>query len=70
MKMHKITLYIIDHEHVGVEDIETIIDNIRYFILSRFQSETVDIGEWRDEHTLNYQFTPIEEFEKYFKKEE
>ena len=66
MKMHKITLYVMDFDDIGVKDIETIIDQNRYLSLFRFLSETVDIGEWEDENPLNYNDTPIEQFEKYF----
>ncbi len=55
MNVHKITLIFKDFESVGVENIINYIENTeicqRYPIV--FSIETVDIGEWTDEHPLN-----------------
>lgn len=31
--------------------------------------EEADLGEWHDEHPLNYVYCPESEFEKYFKED-
>ena len=67
MKLIKIVAFIIDFENIGVNSIKTIIDNNRDIHLFRFASGVADIGEWSDDHKLNFEDTPIEEFEKYFK---
>ena len=70
MKVHKITISIIDFDEVGEEDIRDIIENTRYPNhcispdIKKF--ETRDIGEWDDEHPLNQTATCDKEFERLF----
>ena len=67
MKMHKYEIYVIDSENLGPRNFEVELDNIDYFsVKPKFQG-TADIGEWEDDHPLNFNTTNIEEFRKYFK---
>lgn len=55
MNVHKITLIFLDHENIGISEIVQDIENNE--ICQRtpqiFDTETVNIGEWSDEHSLN-----------------
>lgn len=71
MKAYLLTVLIVDHDEVGIDDIKTILREARYpndciapHVLSHQES---DIGEWDDDHPLN--FTDISEstLKEYFK---
>ena len=68
-KIYKISGYIIDvHDDFNENDIRWLLE--RYdFSVEHFQVESVDIGEWYDEHPLNYCNSDISECEKYFTEE-
>ena len=57
MQAHKVTLTIIDMDQLGADEIKSVIENTRY--PNRCISpdvvgvETVEIGEWSDDHPLN-----------------
>lgn len=69
-KAHKIELLIIDHDDVGIEEIKDIIVNIKYpnhcISPEIMDSKTVDIGEWTDDHPLNFHDTTEEEYKRLF----
>lgn len=70
MKVHRIVLCIVDHDEVGGEEAGQIIQNQKYpnyCIYPMVQSvETVDIGEWSDDHPLNKSATSRAEFDRLF----
>lgn len=68
MKLQKITLYIIDFEKMSILDVITNLEMNKYLFILKSKGEEVEIGEWYDEHNLNFKNTPIEDFEKYFEK--
>ncbi len=57
MKVHKVTLSIIDFDEVGPEEIKVILENTKYpnrcISPDVKKIETRDIGEWSDYHPLN-----------------
>lgn len=57
MQAHKIEIFVIDLDEIGVEEIKSVIENTRYpnrCISPEVKSiKTVDIGEWHDDHPLN-----------------
>lgn len=70
-KLLKVTTYIVDcnDEYPTADSLE---DHLRYLTqhdlnLDHIQIEAADIGEWYDEHPLNYVHCPKAEYEKYFK---
>lgn len=69
MKAYKITLLVIDHDDVG-DRIKSVIEGQRFpnhCISPRVMDiETADIGEWTDEHPLNYINKQEAEFQKLF----
>lgn len=70
MKVHKLEIFIIDHDNLGIDEIVTVIDNTRFSndcINPRvISSQTVDIGEWSDDNPLNRKATQKQEIEKLF----
>jgi len=67
MKLYKITSYIVDFDDLKKDGLKILLENLRNFHLFKIKIQEADIGEWTDEHILNYNDTSIEEFEKYFK---
>ena len=70
-KLFKITTYIVDYNDEFVTD-EKLDDCLTYCTqndlnLQHTQIQSADLGEWYDEHPLNYVNCPKAEFEKYFK---
>lgn len=70
MKVHKITLYVVDHEGLGGSEVASTITNTRYpndcigpNVLS---VETADIGAWSDEHPLNQRDKAKAEIDRLF----
>lgn len=57
MKAHVVTLLIIDMDEIGVDEMKVVIENTHYpnrcISPEVFKIETVDIGEWYDDHPLN-----------------
>lgn len=70
MQVHKVTLTIIDHDEVGADEIRIVLENQRYpnrCIRPHVASiETVEIGEWSDDHPLNSHDTDKAEFQRLF----
>ena len=70
-KLFKITTYVVDPADEFTTD-DRLEDCIVYCTqndlnLRHTNIESVDIGEWDDDHPLNYWKCPKAEFEKYFK---
>ena len=57
MEVHKVTLYIIDHDEIGKEGVKEILEITRYpnrcILPTVLSIESRDIGEWDDNHPLN-----------------
>lgn len=70
MKAYKITVLIIDTDELGEEEVKDVIENTRYpnrcISPEVYKIETVDIGEWTDEHPLNMTNTAINEWRRLF----
>ena len=70
-KLFKVTTYIVDCNDEFATD-DRLKDCITYctqndLYLKYTQVQSVDLGEWYDEHPLNYTNCPKAKFEKYFK---
>ena len=70
-KLFKVTTYIVDPVDEFATD-DRLEDCLIYCTqrdlnLEHTQIQSVDLGEWYDEHPLNYVDCPKAEFEKYFK---
>ena len=67
-KIFKISGYLIDaNGDCTADDIEVYLDSFDYAFTQHIKAEERDIGEWYDDHPLNYYFISKEECEKYFK---
>lgn len=70
MKVHKVVLTIIDIDDIGAEEIKVVIENARYpnrcIAPDVFSIETVDIGEFDDDHPLNNSKTARAEWRSIF----
>ena len=68
MKLHRVTVYIVDHDELGANDVKVEMENVRYpnhCISPRITSvETVDIGEWSDDHPANRLSCELSEYFK------
>jgi len=71
MKAYLLTVLIVDHDEVGSNDIKTILQETRYpnrCIAPRVQSiREADIGEWDDDHPLNFTDISEDTLKEYFK---
>lgn len=54
MKAYKLEVLVIDHEGYGPTAIAAEVENCRHLTLSVINSQAAEIGEWTDEHPLNY----------------
>ncbi len=70
MKVHVVTLTIIDLDDIGEEDIKNIIESVHYpnrcISPDVVNIETADVGEWGDDHPLNDKRTATAEWIKLF----
>jgi hypothetical protein len=71
LKIHKVELYIVDHDEVGAHDIEMVMEQVNYpndCITPHIISiKTAEI-DYTDEHPLNYSDgREVEAFNKLFK---
>ena len=69
-KLFKISAYVVDYnDDFDKSNIEEylIYETQKHFNLEHLRVAEVDLGEWHDEHPLNYIDCPKAEFEKYFK---
>jgi hypothetical protein len=61
MKFHRLEVYVLDFDGLGAEEVQSVLENQRYpnWCISPkvHKMETVDIGEWYDEHPLNRKST-------------
>lgn len=74
MKVHKLTVMVIDHDVIGAEEAKHVIENARYpnrCIMPHVMAvETADIGEWDDSHPLNQIPEQEAEFNRLFPKKD
>ena len=66
MKLHKVVLYVIDHDMLGPENVKLQLENTKYAnrcIRPKVDDvQTFDIGPWCDDHPLNYRGCDFEAF--------
>lgn len=66
MKAIKLTVLVLDFEDYGEENAKDNIESMKYLMASVVDSESVDIGEWDDDHPLNNSDTSEAEFNRLF----
>ena len=71
MKVYKLTVMVIDFDDLGVDEINSVLENQKYpnycINPSVMDYDVRDIGEWHDDHPLNKGSTQELEFERLFK---
>ena len=53
MKAYIATVLVIDHERIGKNEIDYLLEDNKYIIPHVMDIKEYDIGEWSDEHPLN-----------------
>lgn len=69
MKVYKLEVLIIDADVDTIEEAESIIDNTRYpnhVNVTAITCREAEIGEWHDEHPLNYSDKTEKEMNRLF----
>ena len=70
MKMYKFEVYVIDYDDNGAEELIKDIDSeYTAYNIKVMDYKTADIGEWTDDHILNFYTTPVEVYREYFEKD-
>lgn len=73
-KVFKISAYVVDaNDEFDTND--RLEDCIIYctqndLMIEHLQIENADIGEWHDDHPMNFTDCPLSEYEKYFKEKQ
>lgn len=65
-KVYKIELFVVDHEGFGIDEISADLNAHPYLHLQVLTHQSVDIGQWHDQHPLNYTSTAPAEIKRLF----
>lgn len=69
MKVHKVTVLVVDHDDLGAEDVQIEMETVRYpnhcMYPRVMEMQTVEV-DWSDDHPLNKRDTWREEFKRLF----
>ena len=69
MNVHRLVIMVVDFDEIGAEGVKSVIENARFpndcISPHVMEVDTRDIGEWHDEHPLNYRECK-EEFDELF----
>jgi len=70
MQAHIVILKIIDHDEIGADEIKDVIENVHYpnhcISPDVVSIKTAEIGEWHDDHPLNFTESADTEWLKLF----
>ena len=70
MKVHLLQVLVIDHDHLGVDEVERVLEDARYpnrcIAPSVLNSQTAEIGDWDDDNPLNHSDTQAAEVDRLF----
>lgn len=70
-KIYKISAYLVDvNGDYGEDYISWLLQSYSDLTAKHLKIESADIGEWDDDHPLNYRNSDILECEKYFKEQD
>ena len=67
MTAYKIEMIIVDFNGYGPEEVKLNVEQMRFYNPDILDIQEADIGEWDDNHPLNYKGTSKEEKLEYFK---
>jgi len=69
-KAHLLQVLIIDHDALGVDEVERVLEDANYpndcIAPSVIKSQSVEIGDWDDNNLLNYSDTQAAEVDRLF----
>jgi len=72
MKVYKVEVLIVDHDDLGPDEIQVVLENTRYpnhcMYPTVMKIESRDIGEWEDSHPINSMVTMEDTYNELFKK--
>ena len=70
MKVHYLQVLVIDHDHLGVNEVERILEDANYpndcIAPSVIKSQSAEIGNWDDDNPLNHSDTQAAEVDRLF----
>ena len=70
MKAHLLQVLIIDHDHLGVDEVERVLEDANYpnrcIAPSVVKSQSAEIGDWDDDNPLNHNDTQTAEVDRLF----
>ena len=70
MKAHLLQVLVIDHEALGADEVERVLEDANYpndcIIPHVIKSQSAEIGEWGDDNPLNHSDTQAEEVDRLF----
>lgn len=70
MKVHYLHVIVIDHDHLGVDEVERVLEDANYpndcIAPSVIKSQSAEIGEWGDDNPLNHSDTQAAEIARLF----
>jgi hypothetical protein len=70
MKAHLLQVLVIDHDHLGVDEVERILEDANYpngcIAPNVIKSQTVEVGDWDDDNPLNHSDTQAAEVDRLF----
>jgi hypothetical protein len=70
MKAHLLQVLVIDHDHLGVDEVERVLEDANYpnhcITPSVVKSQSAEIGDWDDENPLNHNDTQAAEVDRLF----
>jgi hypothetical protein len=70
MKVHLLQVLIIDHDALGVDEVERVLEDANYpnhcIAPSVVKSQSVSIGDWDDDNPLNHSDTQVAEVDRLF----
>jgi hypothetical protein len=71
MKAHLLQVLVIDHDHLGVDEVERVLEDANYpndcIAPTVIKSQSAEIGDWDDDHPLNNEDEQITEVNRLFR---
>ena len=62
MKAYRIVTYVVDLEEIGAESVVYEVTRSRHISIQAGAIDEIDIGEWDDDHPLNFYDTDTESY--------
>lgn len=70
MKVHLLQVLVIDHDHLGVDEVERVLEDANYpndcISPSVVKSQSAEICDWDDDNPLNHSDTQAAEIDRLF----